>query len=1226
MSLLLLLSQGGSGGVGGWPKTTFAQALSPSTGGGGSGASGNGGASSSSFKYSAPDFCQWVQASPESQVVSVFCSVGTIQENATWIGIQNEGTVSLKIQCADGVFFQSSLGNYSLEHLQQLRELDVEYCKLASLPSHAFDGLHQLRNLTIRTHNDDWPALALTIHQNSFSEMKQLERLDLSQNSIWTFPDQIFCSMANLQALNLTRNRLHNVTNLGFTDNSTPSPASSVFETDNINCHLELTVLDLSHNDIQILPSDAFGTLKRLRELFLQDNQISNVVEKALAGLYSLHVLNLANNDLNTLPPELFANVSELMELYLGNNSISILAPGLLSGLQQLLVLDMSHNELTNSWVNSETFKDLIRLVVLNLNHNQLTRIDASHFRSLYSLQILELAHNEIEFIADNAFSSMFNLHTLVLGNNRLTHIDAFTLNGLYVLSLLSANNNRIDNVHPDAFRNCSHLQDLHLNGNSLFTVPEAVRQLQFLKTLDLGGNHISTIRNASYRGLQQLHALRLIDNNIGNLSKDTFSDMPALRILNLARNSIQSIEHGTFDKNQNLHAIRLDSNFLADINGLFANLPNLMWLNISANQLTWFDYALIPLGLQWLDIHSNQIVSLGNYFELEAKLHLETMDASSNKLVEIGSSAIPDSIQLLFLNDNKIENIQPYTFFKKHNLTRVDLFGNKVQTMDLNAVRLSPVPDDRPMPEFYFGGNPFQCDCKMEWLQRINSLAQLRQHPRIMDLESIYCRLLHHQDHAFVPLVEVQSSQFLCMYATHCFAVCHCCEFDACDCKMTCPQNCTCYHDQSWTANIVACTRLNYSQMPDRIPMDTTEVYLDGNQITTLSSHSFIGRKNMIILFLNNSAIRSINNRTFNGLRALEILHLEDNYLSELKGFEFERLEKLRELYLHNNRLSYISNITFMPLRSLEILRLDGNRLVDFVVWNNIVNPLLVVLTLGRNPWSCNCRFMEEYQNWLVANSDMIRDARAIHCVHNRTVTEGVPMMEFNMSVCDNTTAHTVVQPKLTEDYLPVLVITLSIFALLVLVTLLVFIFRHEMRVRLYSRYGVRLCHKSDTSGEDGKLFDAFVSYSSKDESFVMQVLAPELECGDPSYKLCLHYRDFPVGAYVSDTIVEAIESSSRTILLLSENFIKSEWCRFEFKSAHHQVLKDRKKRLVVILLGEVAQRDLDPDIRLYLKTNTYLQWGDKLFWEKLKFALPDVRNRNKHRDSSTRSVAIHI
>ncbi|GAB6032504.1 TIR [Chamberlinius hualienensis] len=1190
------------------------------------------------FKYSAPESCQWIQASPNSQVVSVSCMVATIQKNTSWLGIQNDGTVSLKIQCASGVFFQSALANSSLLHLHQLKELEFEHCKLSSIPSMAFAGLNQLKNLTIRTHNDEWPTLVLDIQTGALSSLRQLERLDLSHNSIWSLPERALCSLTNLQSINLTRNRLQDIRNLGFSETNSNSGETNnnnnnrMVDSDNHNCQLEVTTLDVSSNDLQTIPADAFVSLRRLRELFLQDNQLTAVAERAFAGLTSLQVLHLSGNRLVSLPPDLFSNTSELTELYLSNNSIEILAPGLFASLQQLLVLDMSHNKITNDWVNSETFQDLIRLVVLNINHNKLHRVEASLFHNLYSLQILELAYNEIDVIADNAFASMYNLHTLVLGHNRLTHIDSFTLNGLYVLSLLSVDYNRLDSVHVDAFRNCSHLQDLHLNGNSLFAVPEAIQQLQFLKTLDLGENHINNIQNASYRGLQQLHGLRLIDNNISNLTRGTFSDMPALRILNLARNSIQYIEPSTFDKNQNLHAIRLDSNFLVDINGLFANLPNLMWLNISANQLTWFDYALIPLGLQWLDIHSNHIDSFGNYFELESKLQLQTMDASFNKIVEIAGNSIPDSIQLLFLNDNRITTIQPYTFLKKHNLTRVDLFGNKIETMDLNALRLNPVADDRIMPEFYMGGNPFQCDCKMEWLQRINNLAQLRQHPRIMDLESIYCRLLHHQDRVtFVPLVEVQPAQFLCSYSTHCFPVCHCCDFDACDCEMTCPTNCTCYHDQSWLANIVSCSRRNYSDMPYRIPMDATEVYLDGNNIWTLSSHSFIGRKNMKILYLNNSNIHVINNRTFNGLRALQVLHLEDNGLVELKGYEFERLENLRELHLNNNKLRFINNITFIPLRSLQILRLDGNLLTDFAVWNNIVNPLLVLLTLGRNPWSCNCRFMENYQNWLSITHEVVKDADAIQCVHNQSVivTEGIPMLEFNLTVCDNSTAaHTVVQPRLSEDYLPILVVTLSIFAFIVLIMLVVFVFRHEMRVKLYSRYGVRLCHKGGhrSASDDGKLFDAFVSYSSKDENFVMQVLAPELEGGDPPYMLCLHYRDFPVGAYVSDTIVEAIESSSRTILILSDNFIKSEWCRFEFKSAHHQVLKDRKKRLVVILLGEVAQRDLDPDIRLYLKTNTYLQWGDKLFWEKLRFALPDVRHRNKHRDSSTRSVAIHI
>ena len=50
-------------------------------------------------------------------------------------------------------------------------------------------------------------------------------------------------------------------------------------------------------------------------------------------------------------------------------------------------------------------------------------------------------------------------------------------------------------------------------------------------------------------------------------------------------------------------------------------------------------------------------------------------------------------------------------------------------------------------------------------------------------------------------------------------------------------------------------------------------------------------------------------------------------------------------------------------------------------------------------------------------------------------------------------------------------------------------------------------------------KLFDAFVTYSAKDDSFVRQMIAPELEMAPPDmalsrtashhvYKLCLFYR----------------------------------------------------------------------------------------------------------------------
>ena len=94
------------------------------------------------------------------------------------------------------------------------------------------------------------------------------------------------------------------------------------------------------------------------------------------------------------------------------------------------------------------------------------------------------------------------------------------------------------------------------------------------------------------------------------------------------------------------------------------------------------------------------------------------------------------------------------------------------------------------------------------EWLQRINALNNAGQYPRAMDLDSIYCRLSYGRgSRSVTPLVEASSSDFLCPYRTHCFALCHCCDFDACDCEMTCPPNCSCYHDQSWSTNVVDCS-----------------------------------------------------------------------------------------------------------------------------------------------------------------------------------------------------------------------------------------------------------------------------------------------------------------------------------------------------------------------------------------------------------------------------------
>ena len=116
-------------------------------------------------------------------------------------------------------------------------------------------------------------------------------------------------------------------------------------------------------------------------------------------------------------------------------------------------------------------------------------------------------------------------------------------------------------------------------------------------------------------------------------------------------------------------------------------------------------------MNLRWLDISHNHISELGNYFDLTGELHLTELDVSFNSLKQLGPHNIPDSIENLMVNDNKISQIVPYTFFKKTHLTKVDLTVNDLKTIDRNSLRLSS--DVTRFPDFYLTGNPIECDCR---------------------------------------------------------------------------------------------------------------------------------------------------------------------------------------------------------------------------------------------------------------------------------------------------------------------------------------------------------------------------------------------------------------------------------------------------------------------------------------------------------------------------------
>ncbi|KAL4148215.1 hypothetical protein QTP88_002498 [Uroleucon formosanum] len=1153
--------------------------------------------------------CDWqrVMAADEAQPLRVVlkCSLRTINNADSVISnltsAQMDMITSLTLKCSDVIFFESSLENSFLTQLRRLNHLDLEYCKIKYVPPAVLSTSRELKKLRIRTHNTDWSAMTMDFHSDSLRGLVQLRELDLSDNNIWNLPKELFCPLVGLANLNLTKNRLQDVFELGFSDwgNGPTAPGKT--------CNTALEDLNLANNDIISMPDNGLTSLRALKKLYLQENQINQIADRAFVGLTSLNVLNVSSNRLSALPPELFHSTRYLREIYLHNNSINVLAPGLLEGLDQLLVLDMSHNELTSTWVNRDTFSGLVRLVVLNLGHNQLSKIDSHVFQDLYSLQILNLEHNNIEMLADQAFAALSNLHALTLSFNKLKHIEPLHFSGLYVINQLFLDRNRIDTVDEHAFQNCTNLHDLGLYGNALRQVPAALSKLHMLKTLDLGGNVIRHVKNSSFDGLDLLYNLILSNNEIGNLTANTFSTMPLLQVLNLAFNRLTHVDQQAFGTSNKLHAIRLDGNALSDINGMFDGLSKLVWLNVSDNQIANFDYSYLPSSVEWLDMHKNAISNLGNYYVQRDTIQIKMLDASFNRLTEITDTSIPDSVENVFLNNNLIHKIKINTFLRKANLSRVVLYANKMEYIDIASLRLDPVPENKELPQFYIGDNPLKCDCTTEWLQRINQLSVQRQHPRIMDMDSIMCRLVHSKTEKYKPLLDLKPSQFLCEYESHCFSVCECCDFDACDCEMTCPDNCTCYHDHVWSSNIVDCSNAGYKSIPARIPMDATEIYLDGNDLGELSSHVFLGKKKLQVLYMNNSNVVSLHNKTFNGVPDLRVLHIENNQLDRLNGGEFETLPKLTELYLNDNRITSVANRSFASLKSLQVLHLENNQINEFRPWQqlNAANTLTSV-SLAGNTWLCDCDVIVGLEGWLKNNdyppSTMLCSdkttpvAAAIQkCQSERDTGPSIHRPFYNTSV-------------LGTDYVPFVAASLALFIVVFVLVALALVFREDLCLWAHSRYGVRVC-KSPSSSETDKLYDAYMVYSIKDEEFVNHILSTSLERF--GYSLCLHYRDIHVisPAYLMDSFLGASDASKRIIVVLSLSFLQNEWEKPVFRTAFQACLeraKTKKQSVVVLLTTTITP---DRELQALLKSCDVVTWGEKRFWDRLRYLMPDPK-----------------
>lgn len=182
--------------------------------------------------------------------------------------------------------------------LTSLHYLHLETNKLQHIHRNAFSKLTNLRFLNLANNKQSAVRNVLT-----FSQLKALTTLLLSENEIQYIGNHVFQNLKKLCKLSLSNNRISRL------DSGALKGLSSLRE------------LLIDGNELEVIPAGLLDPLERVEELDFSSNRISNVDASAFSQLKRLKVLKLKNNFLTSLSGDIFSLNKGLYDLDLhGNN------------------------------------------------------------------------------------------------------------------------------------------------------------------------------------------------------------------------------------------------------------------------------------------------------------------------------------------------------------------------------------------------------------------------------------------------------------------------------------------------------------------------------------------------------------------------------------------------------------------------------------------------------------------------------------------------------------------------------------------------------------------------------------------------------------------------------------------------------------------------------------------------------------------------------------------
>ncbi len=310
-----------------------------------------------------------------------------------------------------------------------------------------------------------------------------------------------------------------------------------------------------------------------------------------------------------------------------------------------------------------------------------------------------------------------------------------------------------------------------------------------------------------------------------------------------------------------------------------------------------------------------------------------------------------------------------------------------------------------------------------------------------------------------------------------------------------------------------------------------------------------------------------------------VELMDFRNNSLKSICDDFFRKLD-------HSNH----THLTRLDLRHNQLTTLS-----KYVVSNQF--RLDFVILLEGNRFLCTCDNIWTLKDWIVVQTDeWLPDLKSVECRDKK----GKRFVDIKQSDVNCNTS------SMWQNVTIGMATTVGI---LIFIGVYLYRVKSKVKVWLYMKFGWHPLDKGDNDNDITDMdYDAFISYSHEDLAWVRENLLDFLQADKYGFTVCLHERDWPVGVLITENILLSVKHSRRMIMVLSENYLNSVWCRMEFQAAHREMLEGRTKYLIMIAMEGFPLELLPPEMDFYIKTHTYLEAESNWFKEKLIYAMPEI------------------